>query len=788
MQKRIRKITSLLLSLTILLSLFLGVTANAAPAPLNGYSETTEMDNGELMEGYFGKEVKDLTRPSYRMRLFSVNRRVFPNGYEKEERVYNYLVPIIESIAAGERDDSMIEIPVWVILGGEEGKTEYTKKELGVTTNSEAGKAVRFDYELVWHTLLRNAPYDLYWHDKTKGISMSSVRYGCTDTDVIYSGCPSIGMMVAADYAPGNAVKGTKVDVSKTGAVKKASEEAARVINTAKGKSDYEKLDFYREYICDEVSYNYDAIKSDYNHDYFNPWQLIWVFDKDPDTKVVCEGYSKAFKHLCDNTSFDSGNIRCELAEGGIPRSVTSSLRTAPHMWNIVRMDDGKTYFADITNCDDDKVPNRTYFLVGTEKDSNGFYRFTKQFKDGNLTYTKKLNFKYFDDFRDYYKKLGEENFLEISDSDYVPEKEPEIKKYIVDFDLNGIGTGKPEKQVVAEGGKIEKPEDPKSETHIFEGWFRDKETKEEYDFSKEVKEDTTLFAKWKEKIKYTLEVVKGKITGSTDKEDAKPGETVSIKANRPEEGYEFHKWVVREGDVVLKDETAEETTFKMPEGNVRVEATYRKLPPKEYKVTVKNGSSDKAAYKAGETVTIKAGSPEKGYEFDKWTVKEGKAELKNSASKETTFRMPEGNVTVEATFRKLPPKEYTVTVTDGYSDKKSYKAGEIVTVKADSKKDKDFAGWKVTEGKIVLKDEGKEETTFKMPESNVSLKATYKYSVKQEEEKPAEPENPVNPGKGIAGIVERLLDNAVKGLERIVKRTLSLLERIIIFIGNLFK
>ena len=64
----------------------------------------------------------------------------------------------------------------------------------------------------------------------------------------------------------------------------------------------------------------------------------------------MCEGYSKAFKYLCDLTSFNSSRIQCYLVTG----TMTGGTGAGEHMWDIVTMDDGKNYVVDVTNCDGD--------------------------------------------------------------------------------------------------------------------------------------------------------------------------------------------------------------------------------------------------------------------------------------------------------------------------------------------------------------------------------------------------------------------------------------------------
>lgn len=65
----------------------------------------------------------------------------------------------------------------------------------------------------------------------------------------------------------------------------------------------------------------------------------------------VCDGYSEAFKIICDRM--------------GIPCAMPSS---QTHMWNNVKMDDGRWYNVDVTWDDDDQETiNRDYFLIGSQ-------------------------------------------------------------------------------------------------------------------------------------------------------------------------------------------------------------------------------------------------------------------------------------------------------------------------------------------------------------------------------------------------------------------------------------
>ena len=60
----------------------------------------------------------------------------------------------------------------------------------------------------------------------------------------------------------------------------------------------------------------------------------------------------------------------------------------AGHMWNVVKMEDGKNYLVDVTNCDSSSGASDRLFLVGTQEeqtDDDGFLGY--YFETVNLTY-----------------------------------------------------------------------------------------------------------------------------------------------------------------------------------------------------------------------------------------------------------------------------------------------------------------------------------------------------------------------------------------------------------------
>lgn len=81
----------------------------------------------------------------------------------------------------------------------------------------------------------------------------------------------------------------------------------------------------------------------------------------------------------------------------------------------------------------------------------------------------------------------------------------------------------------------------------------------------------------------YTLTVIKGTASvaaGTPITDKIEQNTVVTVKADAPETGKVFDKWVVLEGGVTLTDATKATTTFTMPGNAVKIEATYKDAPP----------------------------------------------------------------------------------------------------------------------------------------------------------------------------------------------------------------
>ena len=292
--------------------------------------------------------------------------------------VYDHLKKQVAAVANGERASTEFTI-TWEELGVT--KTSWTEEDLGVPVydggvNQDAIDAAleQMGYteylesvSLILDYLRVDCPYDLYWHDKTVGIRRTGKpAFGASSNGESWTlklnteASPGITMWfaVAADYAGADAYT---VDTEKTGATQVAVQNAKQIVEQNAALTDYDKLVAYRDAICSLVDYNHEAADND-GTPYGDPWQMIYVFDGDPDTKVVCEGYSKAFQYLFDISSFQN-DLRCYTVTG----EMAGGTGAGGHMWNIVTMEDGNNYLVDITNSDAGTIgQDGGLFLAGT--------------------------------------------------------------------------------------------------------------------------------------------------------------------------------------------------------------------------------------------------------------------------------------------------------------------------------------------------------------------------------------------------------------------------------------
>ena len=163
--------------------------------------------------------------------------------------------------------------------------------------------------------------------------------------------------------------------------------------------------------------------------------------------------------------------------------------------------------------------------------------------------------------------------------------------------------------------------------------------------------------------------IVNGTVIASTTSanpaSNAVDGETVALVIIA-DAGYELDSISVIAANGYaprLSDLNAYEKTFVMPKQAVRVLAAFKALPVGKNSITpqvsISGGkvTANTASSAPGETVTLTA-TPDEGWRLDSWEVKD---DAGNSITvTDNSFTMPDGAVTINATFVKIV---YTITV-----------------------------------------------------------------------------------------------------------------------------
>ena len=266
------------------------------------------------------------------------------------QRFYRYLIRIflplalacllaVTALALGPEAEGKLDAPYATIearlkaelakiADGTETSTqiEVDCSDLGVTY-SEIAEQIQH----IVNVLCRDCSYELFWWGEG---SCSPYINGATMQ-------LSMKFIVAPDYRGADEYT---VDPEKIAAAQTSIANADAIVTKYKNASDEEKLRGYYDEIRSLCDYDYDTFNQKMTEEGAtsatvgsNPWNMIYVFDGDEDTKVICSGFSKAFQYLCDKTDF-AGNVNCFCASG--------IYGAGTHMWNILTLN-GTSYVVD---------------------------------------------------------------------------------------------------------------------------------------------------------------------------------------------------------------------------------------------------------------------------------------------------------------------------------------------------------------------------------------------------------------------------------------------------------
>lgn len=157
-----------------------------------------------------------------------------------------------------------------------------------------------------------------------------------------------------------------------------------------------------------------------------------------------------------------------------------------------------------------------------------------------------------------------------------------------------------------------------------------------------------------------------GSVTANQGQAKAKDRITLNVNADP---GYQLDQLTVTDdaGNPVAVDLAT--NTFTMPASNVTVRATFKLAPPQTYTIGIEpmdNGgvTADKGSAAAGDTVNLTV-TPSEGYELEALSVTANgqPVEVTNNS-----FKMPAGNVSISATFKKkdVPEEDEGVLIEEG--------------------------------------------------------------------------------------------------------------------------
>jgi uncharacterized protein (TIGR02145 family) len=238
------------------------------------------------------------------------------------------------------------------------------------------------------------------------------------------------------------------------------------------------------------------------------------------------------------------------------------------------------------------------------------------------------------------------------------------------------------------------------------------------------------------------------------------PGTKVIIWAGATPAGRVFKNWTATSNDVIFADPNNTTTTFIMPSKAVTLTANFVRTDGTdddededststatsgggdnsntvihaEYTVTVSGDGTDMTGggrYKAGDTVTITAGTPQVGYMFKNWTTTSNGVTFANSGRAATTFVMPANAVAVTAVFEAAPTTgpSYKVTVSGakGATGGGTYTPGMIVNITAGTDTTgQRFKNWTTTSEGVTFINANSTETAFTMPANAVTVTANF--------------------------------------------------------------
>lgn len=259
------------------------------------------------------------------------------------------------------------------------------------------------------------------------------------------------------------------------------------------GKSTYEKICSIYDYICSNVTYDYETLGDDSYKLKFTAYAALI------NKTAVCQGYALLFYRLA-------------LEEGIDTRLIAGTGNGGTHAWNIVELD-GKYYNLDATWDSSRAQSNRSYayflkcsdsFVGHIRNDEYATEAFETQYPMGETDYeiSDGESEESKEDKENEENKVNDNSDVENlgnieDDSNDVENLESEETSWTIQYVLAGGSNSQSNPTTVGEEEVIF--EDPTRSGYTFEGWYTSADYSEMItDLSEGEKEDITVYAKWK--------------------------------------------------------------------------------------------------------------------------------------------------------------------------------------------------------------------------------------------------------------------------------------------------
>ena len=223
----------------------------------------------------------------------------------------------------------------------------------------------------------------------------------------------------------------------------------------------------------------------------------------------------------------------------------------------------------------------------------------------------------------------------------------------------------------------------------------------------------------------------------------SRPGQWVTLNA-QANPGFEFERWEVVSGGIRFHRLAGSSATFLMPENNVSVRAIFRQIQSTHtVSLSVSNfqagtaGASPYVNVRQGDWVGLQAyANP--GFEFERWEVVSGVANIQNLNLDSTGFVMPSGDVSIRAMFRQVQGKTVSVGTDDAQqgtfsaNPSSNVAPGAWVSLQANAGSGFEFDRWEVVSGTVQIQNIFSASTGFHMPDSEVAVRAVFRPSALQ--------------------------------------------------------